>query len=115
VLLQSHAWPSAILVDELDAGSFKSPSNNINGSAARLIRSRLELVNSHDPNTRFRSKVLLAPIQERARCSALLRRDHNEGNVTAQQLLQLHRKSIDSGYVENIWLRRNIIQRLWIS
>jgi hypothetical protein len=77
VLLQSHAWPSAILVDELDAGSFKSPSNNINGSAARLIRSRLELVNSHDPNTRFRCKVLLAPIQERARGPALLWRDHN--------------------------------------
>jgi hypothetical protein len=60
-LTQANAEPTAILVDELDAGSLKCAPNYIERRMARLTCARFKLIDSHDPNLRLTRKLLLAP------------------------------------------------------
>jgi hypothetical protein len=73
---QSHPGPSAILVDEFDAGAFKGSSNDIKGGATRLTRPSLQLVHGYDSNSGFICKLLLAPSKKSSGCPGLLRRNH---------------------------------------
>ena len=60
-LLSRTPRAAAILVDELDAGSFKCAPNYIERRMARLTCARFKLMDSHDPNLRLTRKLLLAP------------------------------------------------------
>jgi hypothetical protein len=70
-LLQSYAWASAILVDELDAGCFKTSSNDVEGGMPWFMKPRLQLTHRYNPNSRFFSEFLLAPVQKAPGGSAL--------------------------------------------
>jgi len=51
-LLQSHARPSTVLVDERDAGVLKRTLDYFEGGTAGLAGSGLKLVNGHNSNPR---------------------------------------------------------------
>jgi hypothetical protein len=83
-LSQTHSRPSAILVDEFDAGAFKSSPNDIKRSATRLTRPSLQLVHGYDSNSGFICKLLLTPSKKSPGCPGLFRRDH-PGNHAANE------------------------------
>jgi hypothetical protein len=75
-LLQSDAWPSAILVDEFDAGRFKGSADDVESRVARLAEPCLQLMHGHDANGGMVGEILLAPLKE-SPCGPTLRwRDH---------------------------------------
>jgi hypothetical protein len=75
-LAQAYAWTTAILVYELDASSFKSASNYIEGCSTRFAYSSLDLTNRYNANPRPTCKVLLSPVEQSPCCPALCRGDH---------------------------------------
>jgi hypothetical protein len=68
---QPHPWPTAILIDEFDAGPIKRSSNDVKCRSARLTRPGFQLMHGNDPDCCFPSKILLAPRQQPARGSTL--------------------------------------------
>jgi hypothetical protein len=52
---------TAVLVDELDAGTFERALDYLQRRAAWRARSGFQLVNRNDTDTGFTSKILLAP------------------------------------------------------
>ena len=62
-LLQSHARPSAILVDELDAGRFQASLDYVEGGTSRLMHPSLQLAYRYHPNFCFIGEFLLAPVE----------------------------------------------------
>jgi hypothetical protein len=75
-LPQPHTSAAAVLINELDAGAFKSSSNDIKGGATRLTRPSLQLVHGYDSNSGFICKLLLAPSKKSPGCPGLFRSDH---------------------------------------
>jgi hypothetical protein len=63
-LLQSYAWPSTILVDELDAGGFKASFDYVEGGVPRFMYPSFQLAHGYYPNPRFNGEFLLAPVKE---------------------------------------------------
>jgi hypothetical protein len=68
--------PSAVGVDELDAGLLKGPLYDLKRRASRSTRANLQLVNGNDPYPSELSEVLLVPVKEATRRPALLCGDH---------------------------------------
>jgi hypothetical protein len=75
-LSQAQPGTTTVLVDEFDAGPFKSSSYDIKGGAARLTRPCLQLMHSYDSNSGFICKLLLAPTEKSPGCPGLLWRNH---------------------------------------
>src|SRR5215469_1739972 len=80
-LPQPHTSAAAVLINELDAGAFKSSSNDIKGGATRLTRPSLQLVHGYDSNSGFICKLLLTPSKKSPGCPGLFRRDHPENHA----------------------------------
>jgi hypothetical protein len=70
-LTKADAGNSAVFVDEVHAGVLEGTSNDVEGGAARLGRSRLKLMDRHLAYTRGRCEILLAPFEKTPRCPAL--------------------------------------------
>jgi hypothetical protein len=70
-LTEADTGTSTVFVNEFDAGALESTSNDIEGGAARLGRSRLKLMDRHLAYTRGRCEILLAPFEKTPRCPAL--------------------------------------------
>jgi len=60
---EPHAWPPAILVDEVDTGLAKSSLDDVYGCATRLARTGFQLSDGHDAHACAVSKLLLSPIK----------------------------------------------------
>src|SRR5262249_32641218 len=75
-LSQAQSGTPTVLVDEFDAGPFKSSSYDIKGSATRATRPCLQLMHSYDSNSGFSCQVLLAPTEKSSGCPGLLRCNH---------------------------------------
>src|SRR6516165_5517312 len=75
-LPQPHTSTATVLVNELDAGDFKSSSNDIESGATRLTRPSLQLVHGYNSDSGFICKLLLAPSKKSPGCPALFRSDH---------------------------------------
>src|SRR6516165_5292608 len=75
-LSQAQSGTPTVLVDEFDAGPFKSSSYDIKGSATRATRPCLQLMHSYDSNSGFICQVLLAPTEKSSGCPGLLRCNH---------------------------------------
>jgi hypothetical protein len=80
-LSKAHPGTAAVLVDEFDAGSFESLPQNNQGCTSRFGYTGLYLSNRHDTDPGLTGEILLAPIEEAARCPALRRCDHR-ANMT---------------------------------
>ena len=81
-LSQAHAWPSSILVDELDARAFECSPNNFERGAARLTSPSFQLMDGDDSDAGLVRKILLIPSKQSACRPGLFRRNHaseNEG------------------------------------
>ena len=66
-----------MLVDELDAGGFESPSDHVERGSAWLVGASLELAHRYDADGSLVRKVLLTPIEKSTRGAALFRCDHS--------------------------------------
>jgi hypothetical protein len=77
--LQSHAYASAILVDELDSRTFKTPLHHLKCGSTRFMKAGFQLTHRYDPYARFLREFLLTPIKEPAGSSALCWTDHVPG------------------------------------
>jgi hypothetical protein len=78
----SHAWAAVIiLVNKFDAGPLEGAPDDLERAAVGAGGAGLHLVDGHNPDCRNLGKALLAPAQEAARGSALLRRDHLNGII----------------------------------
>ena len=77
-LPQPHTPATAVLINELDAGAFKSSSNDIEGGATRLTRPSLQLMHGYNSDPGFICKLLLAPSKKSPGCPGLFRSDHPE-------------------------------------
>ena len=75
-LAESHARATTVFVDEFDAGALERLPQNNQGCTSRFGYTRFYLSNSHDTDPGVNSEILLAPIEEAARCPALCRRNH---------------------------------------
>ena len=62
-LPQTDSGAAAILVDELDAGGFKSSPNDVERRASWLAAVLLELMNRHNTDARSIGQSLLAPTE----------------------------------------------------
>src|SRR6266513_2648058 len=74
---QTQARSSAILVNKLNSGSLEGSPYDIQSSPARLSQPRFELMHSYHPDTGRLRKVVLTPVKETTRCSALGCRNHS--------------------------------------
>jgi hypothetical protein len=75
-IAEPDAGSASVLIDELDAGSFKcSPDHGERGSAW-LVRAALELAHGDDTDRGLVCEVLLTPIEKAPGGPALFRRDH---------------------------------------
>jgi hypothetical protein len=79
VLLQSHPGASTILVDKLDARGFKCAPYYVKGGLSGFVHPGLQLAHRYDPNFRFVSEFLLAPVEEPSCGSALCGGNHPDG------------------------------------
>ena len=75
-LPKSYSRTAAVLVDELDAGIFKGPPNDIEGGAPRAARACFQLMDSDDSYTRLSREILLAPVKKPSSRPRLRRCDH---------------------------------------
>jgi hypothetical protein len=75
-LSQSYARASAILVDELDAGSFESSLNNVQSGTAGLARPGFQLMHRYNSDAGFVCEILLVPSKQSAGCPGLCWGDH---------------------------------------
>jgi len=73
---QAKSGATTIFVNELHAGSFKCPSNDLQRCATRLARPGLQLVHGHNPHPSVLCEFLLAPRKQSASGPALCWRDH---------------------------------------
>jgi hypothetical protein len=69
--------PGLLSVREFYASKFKGALNYIESCTSRLAYARLQLMDCHDPHARVLGKLLLAPSEQSACCSALSRRKHS--------------------------------------
>jgi hypothetical protein len=77
-LLQPHACPTTIFVDEFDAGRFKAPPNHVEGGSSRFMNSSLQLTHRYYPNSRSFGEFLLAPVKETSGGSTLCGGNHGD-------------------------------------
>jgi hypothetical protein len=73
---EANPRPSAVLVDELDAGRFERTSNDLKRRTTWLTYSGLELMHRDNADACLPRQLLLVPSKEAACCSALCWRDH---------------------------------------
>jgi hypothetical protein len=109
-LPQPHTPAAAVLINEFDAGAFKSSSNDIKGGATRLTRPSLQLVHSYDTDSGFICKVLLAPSKKSPGGPGLFRSDHPENHAASERFLQFCKKCVD--YINSkyyLWFHRYFI------
>ena len=66
-----YPWPTPVFVYEFDAGAFKSLSQNSERRSSGLGCAGFYLPNRDDTDFGLGSEILLAPIEEAARCSTL--------------------------------------------
>jgi hypothetical protein len=48
--LEAYAWPSAVFIDDLDAGRFKGATDHVESRASGLAEPCLQLMHCHDAN-----------------------------------------------------------------
>jgi len=71
VLSQADPGTAAVLVDELDAGGYKSSLNNLESGPARLTQPCLKLMHCHNADACTACQFLLAPLNQAPCCSTL--------------------------------------------
>ena len=70
-LPQSYAGTTTVFVDEFDTGQLKRPFQHCKCRLPGLCRATLELPNRSDAKTGSVRELLLCPVEEASRCSAL--------------------------------------------
>jgi hypothetical protein len=104
-LAQPHPRAAAVFVDELNAGRFEGPPNDIKRRAARLTCAGFKLMHGYDADARAPGEILLVPSKQSAGRPALTRRDHS-GKVPKTADSHNSIKFLLTGLLINIlWLR----------
>jgi hypothetical protein len=77
-LSKSHTHAATVVLDEFDAGRFKGVTNHNQRCPAGLIYACFQLADGHDPHLRFPCEILLTPVEQASRGSALGGRNHKK-------------------------------------
>jgi hypothetical protein len=93
--LQPYPNTAPILRNEFDPRRLQGSAHHVQGCASRLRTAALELPHGHDPDTSCRRELLLGPIKERARGTALGGRDHERRLAWGDENNQNQRISLD--------------------
>ena len=73
---KADARGTPILIEEINARLLEGTLDDVQGCSPRLTRPGFQLVDCYQANARFCCEILLAPVQQSTRGSALRRGDH---------------------------------------